>query len=245
LSAGGCTEEGPTPERPTDRQTPEYAAVYFLEGHGLAPEFRELPAGEPAAGLIELLNEGSSYEGRTNLVPAGTVALEVRAAEPDGVAVELGEVFWSLPEGERFAAAAQMVYTLGALEDGRNIVLMQGFVPGEIRDANGELLTQPLTRANFEELEPWVELLQPAPGAIVSGRFPLVVRQRVEGRVQATLHGDDGRVLSSVRTTTGEATMRVPGGTEGPLTLRVLAPITAGGVELEVPLSSAGGVDRP
>lgn len=186
------------------------------------PEYRELPTDEEgaAARLVRLLEEAPRDERHRSLIPKGTEVLETRESEPEGLALELNTTFWELPAGEMYAAAAQIVNTVAALEDGKRVELMQGFVPGEIRDGDGRLLRQPLTRDSFPDLRPWIEIHQPVPGSLVAGTVP--VRGAVSG-------GEDAFALLSMNGTTqvrdsfeqGMADLSVPAGVSGSGTVAV------------------------
>ncbi|MGI8407072.1 MAG: hypothetical protein ACR2L3_00970 [Actinomycetota bacterium] len=97
---------------------------------------------------------------------------------------------------------------MAVLEEGKAIFLLDEVVPGAILDGNGKELTQPLTRDDFEDVRPWVEVQQPAAGAVISGdSFPVVANQRARGTVSLLVGGKSG---PTVRLIDGTAQVSIP-----------------------------------
>lgn len=219
MLATACSGDDPAPETAPDG---DYVAVYFVDGHGLVPEFHRIPAGGPVQGLIELLGDGPgdrTTDGITNFVPPDAF---VDVSEREGreqLAIELSNSVWGMPPGERFAALAQIVYTVATLEEGKTVLLLDGTVPGEILDSSFEPVQQPVDRSTFAELEPWIQVASPVAGATVGTTVPVRLQLRdLQGRATVTLRSD-GEVISEVQTTGEDSMTFDPSDASGELTL--------------------------
>ena len=217
----------------------EYVPAYFVEGHGLMPEFRRLPPGDPVEGLLGMLVDGPRNLRRETFLPKDAAVLDSSEREADeSLAIEMNDTFWALPEGERFAAASQIIYTVATLEEGRTVFLMDETVPGDIRDGNGDPVKQPLTREELEELEPWIQVSQPVPGAVVGMTIPVQVRLRGVDATALLVQEDD--LLARGRLDEGRVLLEVEQGEPGPASLVI--ELTADGerhtVRLPLTLSS-------
>jgi hypothetical protein len=213
--------------------------AYFLEGHGLMPEFRRLPPGDPVDGLLNMLVEGPRNEARETFLPKEAAVVDTSEREADeSLAITLNDAFWELPDGERFAAASQIVFTIATLEEGRRVFLLDGTVPGDIEDGNGDEVSQPLTRDAFPELKPWIQVSQPVPGAVVGSSIPVQALLQGEDATAVLVQGDD--LLARGRMESGRALLEVGRGEPGPATLVI--ELTADGerhtVRLPLTLSS-------
>jgi hypothetical protein len=192
--------------------------VYFLEGHGLMPEFRRLPPGNPVDGLLQMLVDGPRDQSRETFLPGDAAVVSTTERDADeSLAVELNDAFWALPEGERFAAASQIVYTVATLEAGHTVFLLDGTVPGDIRDGNGDRVKQPLTRDALGELKPWIQVSQPVPGAVVGRSIPVQATLRTPDATAVLVQQDD--LLARGRLDGGRVLLEVGSGKPGPATL--------------------------
>lgn len=165
-------------------------AVFFFDGHALLPEYHELGSGDPADALVTLIERGPDEALSNFVVEASFVA----ASEREGleqISLELSDEFWERPPGEVYAAAAQIVFTLATLEEGKEVLLLDGTVPGEVLDGSFEPIDQPLARSDFADVRPWVEVAQPVAGSTVGSVFPVSLALR-EGRATVTLSSDNG-----------------------------------------------------
>jgi hypothetical protein len=196
----------------------EYVPVYFLEGHGLMPEFRRLPPGDPVDGLLQMLVDGPRNQSRETFLPGDTAVVDTTERDADeSLAIELNAAFWALPEGERFAAASQIVYTVATLEEGRTVFLLDQTVPGDIRDGNGDRVDQPLTREALGELKPWIQVSQPVPGAVVGRSIPVQATLRAPDATAVLVQQDD--LLARGRLDGGRVLLEVGSGEPGAATL--------------------------
>jgi hypothetical protein len=234
-----CT--GDDDRAPDRASAPEgdYVPAYFLEGHGLMPEFRRLPAGDPVDGLLGMLVDGPRNPERETFLPEDAAVVDTSEREADeSLAITMNDSFWALPDGERFAAASQIVYTVATLEEGRTVFLIDGTVPGEIRDGNGDAVKQPLTRDALDELKPWIQVSQPVPGAVVGKTIPVQAQLQGEDAIAVLIQQDD--LLARGRLEGGRALLEVGRGEPGAATLVI--ELTADGerhtVRLPLTLSS-------
>ena len=182
------------------------------------PEFRRLPEGDPVEGLLQMLVDGPRTAGRQTFLPPNTAVLDTQEREADeSLAIVLSDEFWALPTGERFAAASQIVYTVATLEEGRTVFLLDGTVPGVIRDGNGDRVEQPLTRDALGELEPWIQIAQPVPGAVVGRTIPIQTQLRSPEATAVLVQADD--LLARGRMEGGNVLLEVEAGRPGPVSL--------------------------
>jgi hypothetical protein len=213
-----CTGDDDGAPDAAAQPTGEYVAVYFLEGHGLIPEFRRLTRGDPVDALLQMLVDGPRGAGRRTFLPSDTAVLDTQEREADeSLAIVLGEEFWELPDGERFAAASQIVYTVATLEEGRTVFLLEGTVPGVIKDGNGDRVEQPLTRDVLGELKPWIQVSQPVAGAVVGRSIPIQTQLRGPDATAVLVQDDD--LLARGRLDGGTVLLEVGPGRPGPAEL--------------------------
>ncbi len=199
--------------------------MFFFDGHALLPEFHELGPGDPAQALLDLLEQGPRGDLR-NFVEKGSF---VDSSEREGleqISLELSADFWSRPAGEVYAAAAQILFTVATLEEGKEILLLNGTVPGQVLDGSSEAIEQPLTRDDFTDVRPWVEVAQPVAGSTIGNSFPVTLILR-EGDATVTLVSSDGTFGS----------LEMKGGTK----LFASKASTRGPAELEVVMTDAEG----
>lgn len=153
----------------------ELVPVYFVDGHGLTAVYKEAAGSDITTELFELVREGpGDRSDLRSFIPGEADLIAATETESDeSLRLELSSAFWELPAGERFAAAAQIAFTYASLEEGKRILLLDGTVPGELRDGNGDPVRQPLTSRSFADLQPWVQVQQPVAGASVPHSFPV------------------------------------------------------------------------
>ena len=182
------------------------------------PEFRQLPQGDPVEEMLQMLVDGPNNPRRETFLPPDAAVLDTSEREADeSLAIELNDAFWSLPDGERFAGASQIVYTVATLEEGRTVFLLDGTVPGDIRDGNGDSVKQPLTRDALQELEPWIQVSQPVAGAVVGETIPVQAALRGPDATAVLVQEDD--LLARGRLDGGSVLLEVERGTPGPVSL--------------------------
>ena len=234
-----CTGDDEGAREPEGTPKGEYVAAYFVEGHGLIPEFRRLEGDDPVEAMLGMLVDGPRTRGRETFLPDTAAIVDTAEREADeSLAIELNAAFWALPDGERFAAAAQIVYTLAALEEGRTVYLLDGTVPGDIKDGNGDRVEQPLTRDAMEELKPWIQVSQPVPGAVVGRTIPVQTTLRGPDATAVLVQDDD--LLARGRLDSGRVLLEVTSGEQGPVSLVI--ELTADGERhtIRLPLTLAG-----
>lgn len=203
--------------------------MYFFAGHALNAEYVEVAGTNPEQELVEALADGPARRNLKNFVPEDA-QLESAGETEEQLKLTLSDEFWELPVGERYAAAAQVVFTMAVLEEGKRVFLLDDVVPGAIVDGDGDELAQPLSRTDFEDVRPWVEVQQPAAGAVLSGdAFPVVAE--VRGRAVAALVDSNGTGLDTPLKN-GEAVLRLPDRPDGedePVEASVVITVIEGG----------------
>lgn len=213
--------------------------LYFVSGHALVPEAHELSYGsEPAADLISALATTPDDAERTTFVPADSFESARENEAEERLEIELSDAFWNLPEGERFAAAAQIVQSLQPLEGGKEVILLDDAAPGEIRDGNGRLVEPPFTPSDLFELRPWIVVVQPVPGALVAETIPVRAPSDRGDVTAALLQG--GRLIAEAEVKRGSGDISLEGADPGDITLRLTVEADEG-VTVDVPLRVAGG----
>lgn len=225
LLVGACT--GST-EEPPQTVKPEFVPVYFFAGHALNAEYTPVEGTDPEQAIFDAITSGPQREDLKNFVPSETVLEAVGEAE-EKLKLTLSEHFWNLPVGERYAAAAQVTFTMAVLEEGKEVFLLDDVVPGAIIDGDGRELPQPLSREDFSDVRPWAEVQQPAAGAILSGKLVPVIAE-VRGRASVALTDAQGIGLE-IPMRAGMATLRLPKftGGQGTVEAAVNIVVTEGG----------------
>jgi hypothetical protein len=94
---------------------------------------------------------------------------------------------------------------------------LDGTVPGDIRDGNGDRVEQPLTRDSLGELEPWIQVSQPVAGAVVGKTIPVQASLRGPDATAVLVQEDD--LLARGRLDGGRVLLEVGGGEPGPASL--------------------------
>ena len=216
--------------------------VYFVDGHGLTAVYKEALSEDITTALFDLIKEGPGERDELrNFVPGAAELVATTETESDeSLRLELDESFWELSPGERFAAAAQITYTYATLEEGKRLILLDGPVPGELQDGNGELLRQPLTPGSFGDLAPWVQVQQPVAGAVVRHSFPLVALTPpgTLGTVEVLHSGEGAAPAMKLKETTE---VNIAPGLRGEIILRITVEERGGGRHVtEIPLELAG-----
>lgn len=197
-------DAAPEPDEPNPKQ---FVAVYFEVDGRLVPEYHPFGAGEPEHALWDLLTQGPSD-------PELSTALErdfelLQAAEPDEgrLLLEIDDRFWDQDPETIYRSAAQIVFTMGNLEEGRAVTLVDGLRPGRIRSPDGARLEQPLERSDFEQ--PLVQVQQPVAGSVVGNAIPIrlllaeerpvAVSLELAGQTEAStiIHGGAGELVVS------------------------------------------------
>jgi hypothetical protein len=213
----------PSTAPPEAERAGEMVPVYFIDGHGLTAVYKSLPSGDPADGLFELLKGGPERDDLRSLLPeAATLVASTETESDESLRLQIHDAFWDMPAGERFAAAAQIVYTYASLEEGKRVLLMEGTVPGVIEDGSGMTLDQPLSTDSFGDLSPWVQVQQPVPGATVGRSFPVVARVRPGTTAEIEVIGSNGEPLGSPRELDPSTVVKLEPAHAGSVTLRII-----------------------
>ena len=220
----------------------ETVPVYFVDGHGLTGVYKDIQGEDITLELFDLIKEGpGEREELQTFVPDSAEIIATTETESDeSLRLELNGAFWDLPQGERFAAAAQIVHTYASLEEGKRLLLLDGTVPGELQDANGELLRQPLTPESFNELAPWALIQQPVAGAVVRHSFPVValLQPGTEATVDVLHDGEHAMPAMQLEETT---VVNIEPALRGQVTLRITVKEKDGSEHrTDIPLEVAG-----
>jgi hypothetical protein len=184
-----CTNIGvsDSPRRPPRSQ---FVAVYFFDGAALAPEYNPLPRAAPQDAIMSLLLDGPSTDGWTTALAPHTLLLSTDEVD-ERLVLQMSSAFWSGSKEAVRKRAAQIVYSMATLEEGKEVTLLDGFSPGAIAGARGRPLKQPLERGDFADLQPWIQVLQPVAGALVAN--PIPIRVIVRGHDRASVEVVAGR----------------------------------------------------
>ncbi|MDQ4096218.1 MAG: hypothetical protein M3174_08450 [Actinomycetota bacterium] len=159
----------------------------------------------------------------------------VQAAEPDEgrLLLEIGGGFWSQQPETIYRAASQIVFTMGNLEEGGAITLIDGLGAGRVEDPDGRVLAQPLTREDFPP--PLVQVAQPVAGATVLRSIQIDVSLAREGSVTAMLNVD-GRVVATTTLRGGRGRLVANDAPAGPAVIELKIEPR---VSVEVPVTLA------
>lgn len=220
LLLSSCTGEADT----SSKEQGELVAIYRFDGHALLPEFEPLPSGDPVEGLIALLGEPSGNNDLVSFVPKGSYeSSSEREGATEQLVLRLSDAFWDRPAGEVYAGAAQIVFTVATLEQGREVLLLDGTVPGEVLDGSFEPIDQPLNRELFADVKPWIEIIRPVAGAAIGSRLPVEVRLRQGMADIELLRAAQGveQVLAGERTRSGSAILEVEDAPSGDVILSI------------------------
>lgn len=235
LVLGACDKASP---ESTGSTLSETVPIYFVDGHGLTAVYRELPGGDVTMELFRLIQEGPGDRAELQtFVPRSAELIATTETESDeSLRLELDDAFWDLPAGERFAAASQIVHTYASLEEGKRLLLLEGPVPGELEDGNGNTLRQPLTPDSFGDLAPWVQVQQPVAGATVRHSFPLVALLKA-GAVGTVEVIQDGEVAMPTTKMDETTVINIEPALRGEITLRITVKEAGeGGHVTDIPL---------
>ncbi len=227
-----CTGESKAPSQVQG----ELVAIYRFDGHALLPEYEPLPPGDPVEGLIALLSQPPQDNDLLTFVPRGSFeSSSEREGASEQLVLRLSDAFWERPAGEVYAGAAQIVFTVATLEQGREALLLDGTVPGEILDGSFEPIGQPLNRELFEDVKPWIELVRPVAGAVIGSRLPVEVRLREGTADVELLRAAEGvkEVLAGERTRGGSVTLEVEDVPDG----KVILSVEVGEHSVRIPLT--------
>jgi germination protein M len=173
----GSTTTAPT--ETAEAEELQRLQVYFMRGEQIGVGARYVPETEAVgAEAVRALLEGPTAEEAdarlTTAIPAGTRLLGLDVA--DGVAtVDLSEEFSSGGGSLSIQArVAQVVHTLTQFPTVRAVAFHLAGEPVEALGGEGLVLSEPVDRADFEELAPQILLESPAVGEVV--RSPLRIR---------------------------------------------------------------------
>jgi hypothetical protein len=207
-TGGGAATADSTAATPAAREATY--SVYFLREERRGPRVgaahREIaaPSGDhPAEETMRRLIEGpttiESDAGLVTDIPDETEVLGVEFDETANLAtVDLSAAF--APTGEVVAVTrlAQVVYTLTQFPDVERVAITIEGTPLALRDADGNPLVGPATRADYDHLTPLIFLESPAPGdTIVSPVRLWGTANTFEATFIAEIHDAGGKLLVS------------------------------------------------
>jgi hypothetical protein len=173
LALATCTSTDEPP--PSTQDGRPYVAAYFVRNDFLVPQFRPLPKGDPVRALFGLLAAGPTGQLLHTAVPADSAVLQEAEPQEGELVLDLDDAFWEGNGEEIRTRAAQVVFTLAGLEEGRAITLLDGSIPARITAANGEELKQPLSAEDFPSPRPLLQVVRPQPGATVPDPIPVAL----------------------------------------------------------------------
>ncbi|HKG26159.1 MAG TPA: Gmad2 immunoglobulin-like domain-containing protein [Thermomicrobiales bacterium] len=203
----GSTDATPGAATPTSR--PATVSVYFLRqerrGPRLGAAHREdaVQSDDLAdAAVRELLLGPTPIErdaGLTTAVPADAAILGLDLDEATNLAtVDLSAAF--APDGQdvEVAQLAQIVFTLTQFPHVERVAITVEGQPLALRDADGNPLPGPATRADYDHLTPLIFLESPAPGDTIASPVRLWgTANTFEATFTAEIHDAAGTLLAS------------------------------------------------
>ena len=197
------------------------------------PEYRGITGIEAPRELWDLLVEGPRDDALATSLAESDRLLQVAEPDEGRLLLEIGDAFWSRPDAEVYRAAGQIVYTMGNLEEGQEITLIDGLRPGTIRRPSGTTISQPLAREDFRR--PLIQISQPVAGSVVGPTIPVDLSLVPMRPVVVSLEVADGTVASTpIRNGLGQLDAR--DAPDGPATFEVeVEP----GLTLRLPLELA------
>jgi len=204
--ANGSTQsqgnESPEPSETGGDETETVAVpVYFVgdtpQGPRLYREFRQVPAGDPAAGALALLTSGDALDpDYRTLFPGGDAPSAQVDADP--IVVDLPDTGWTtapdgMSEDDARLAAQQLVYTLQGVAQARTPVSIQlDGAPADLFGLGGELTDEPEI-----DVRALVNVTSPEEGATVSGSFTAGgVSSSFEATTPWEIRAEDGTVVA-------------------------------------------------
>ena len=132
--------------------------AYLLRGELLARVERQVPEGSgigPAlAALAMPLSRDEVAQGLRTALPPTTASLVGRLTGDGGGPVDVPQGFDRLSARDQEAALAQIVFTVTADTVATGVQLVQDGGSWAMPDANGQLRSRPLSRADFAALSP-------------------------------------------------------------------------------------------
>lgn len=170
-----------------------------------------MPEGDPQKRFVELLAAGpeAGLENRWSTGIEYERGGETSNKRGEALVFGLGETFWNTSDRLLYERAAQLVFTVAALEAGKQVVLLRNGVPARaVRPNRGELDLY-LERADFADVAPWIEIGQPVAGATVGRTIPISFSVSGDAPVRVDVVSD-GSVVSSVRLRSPGGSIRVP-----------------------------------
>ena len=217
-----CTDAGPSPDAsPNEEARVSYAPVYFIDGPALVPEFIELAEGEPVEQLFAALVTGPTRGSwRTALTESMQLRGEFERAET--LQLDPGDEFWDGPTELVKQRAAQIVYTMASLEEGRQVRLL--FLGAPSRQPLRKLFGHTVGREDLAGVfDASIQVVAPVPGSLVSTRFPVRVALVGIDKARVVIEDVDGTVLAQALLRDGEALIHLPADTPDQLELRIEA----------------------
>lgn len=192
--------------------------------------------GDPQRRFVELLASGSEAELQNRWAADIDYERGGESSNRDGEALVfgLGKTFWDAPARVLYERTAQLVFSVAALEAGKQVVLLRNGVPARAVRPDGEQLGLYLERADFADVAPWIEIGQPVAGATVGRTIPVSFSVSKSRGVQVDVLVD-GSVVKSMRLGAPGGTVRVSANAGGEATVR----FTQGDYSVDVPVRVA------
>ena len=205
IALPSCDGAGDEPQ--PDRAPATFAAVYFWSEKGLVPEFHDLRGTDNERALFSLLAEGPVDGSLETRLPRGSELIQAGEAGEGHLLIEPSADFWTGSSRTVYERVAQVVQTMGVLEEGRRITLLRGIAPARIRRPGGKQLDQPIERDDLPP--PLVRVGQPTPGGAVGTTIPLLIDVAGARPVGVTVERD-GETLARASLRSGQGQIEVP-----------------------------------
>jgi hypothetical protein len=216
-----CTSTTSAIDRPIERSPgrPSFAPVYFYDGDGLIPEFIELEGTEVPTQLVAALAAGPERADLTSSIPVDTT-VRGEFERHEILHLDLAGSFWSAEPSALRPRMAQVIFTMASLEEGRSVrLLLFGAPDSKLLRA---FVSRPLARTEFRDLRPWIQVVRPVPGSLVSSEIPVEVELR--GDEAANVEARDAATGSTIATATldeGSGVLEIPDSAPARLVLRI------------------------
>jgi hypothetical protein len=157
----------------------------------------------------------------------------------EGLLLEMSDGFWRAEAAARAKMAAQIVYTMAALEDGKEVRFLKGALPAPIEIADGSKVTRPVTRHDYGAFQPWIQVTQPVAGATVGAAIPIELILRDPGPVVVRLRSD-GKTIGRMVLEGGSGSLDIEGAGPGAVVLFVSTGVGGKNHSVGIPLRIAG-----
>lgn len=175
--------------------------VYYFDGDALRPVQRGLRPGEGLDTVAQALLEPPP----DNLSSAlSDVMISGVTVEGSAITVEVDDDFVTGSDEDVARRAAQVVYGLTATDPEAAVTFVTDSGPLTVVAGDGSALRAPTQRTDYDRFRPWLEVLEPSPGAaLVTTSIRVVMAMRTETDARVRLEASDRKYFDVVRSGSG------------------------------------------